>query len=169
MISDKMNKAINDQINRELYSAYLYLSMAAHAANINLKGFENWLKVQAMEEMTHANRFYEYVNDQNGKVTLAAIDAPPANFSSPADIMKKTLDHEKFVTKNIHNLVTLAKKENDYATDTHLQWFVTEQIEEEKTASEILQMVEMAGKSGGALLMLDHQLAKRKFGGEAKN
>ncbi|MFH1996981.1 MAG: ferritin [Candidatus Omnitrophota bacterium] len=163
MISKKMVESINEQINKELYSAYLYLSMASYAASVGLNGFANWLNVQVKEEMSHAEKFYNYVIQQNGRVALKAIEEPPQKFTSMADIFKKTLEHEQLVTGLINKLVDLAKKESDHATDTFLQWFVTEQVEEEANASEILQKLDLIGKDGNGILMIDSQLAARVF------
>jgi len=163
MISKKMTGSINEQINKELYSAYLYLQMASHASFIGLSGVANWFMVQMKEELTHAKKFYNYVIQQGGKVVLKEIDAPPSTFSSAAELIKKTLEHELEVTKRINNLVTLAKKENDHATDALLQWFVTEQVEEEASPTEILQKLNLIGKDGNGLLMIDSQLATRVF------
>ena len=163
MLSEKMINSLNGQINKELYSAYLYLSMAAHSTSIGLNGFANWFYVQVKEELTHAEKFYNYINQQGGKVVLDAIDEPDKDFSSPADLFKRTLEHEKKVTKMINDLVDLAKKQNDHATETCLQWFVTEQIEEEANATENVQKLKLVGKDGNGLLMVDSQLATRVF------
>ncbi|MFH1378927.1 MAG: ferritin [bacterium] len=163
MMSKKMIDLLNDQINKEIYSAYLYLSMAAYSSHIGLNGFANWFYVQVKEEMVHAEKMYQYMIQQDGKIALKAIDKPDHNFTSAADMFKKTLDHEKLVTKSIHNIVTAARKENDHATDAFLQWFVTEQVEEESTAGEILQRVKLIGKDGNGLLLIDSQLATRVF------
>lgn len=161
MISKKLTKNLNEQINKEMYSAYLYLSMAAYATNAGLTGTGKWLRLQAEEEMEHAGKIYDYINDQGERVVLSAIAEPPKDFKGVLDIFKKTLDHEKKVTKSIHNLVTQAKQEKDYATEAFLQWFVKEQVEEEATAADILQKLEIAGDKGPSLLMLDVHLGKR--------
>ncbi|MFQ5952204.1 MAG: ferritin [Candidatus Omnitrophota bacterium] len=161
MISQKMQNSLNDQLTNELYSAYLYLSMAAYAFSIGLPGFARWFRVQASEEEGHAMKFFDYINEQGGRVTLKAIKEPPKNFKSAVDLFEKTLEHEKKVTATINKLVKQARSENDYATETFLQWFVTEQIEEEANDTDILQKMNLAGKSGGALLLLDIQLGKR--------
>jgi len=163
MINSKMTGNINQQINREIYSAYLYLSMAAYATSIGLNGIANWFNVQVKEELTHAEKFYNYVNQQGGRVKLKAIEQPPHDFSSAVDLFEKTLEHEKKVTKMIDGLVNAAKKENDHATETFLQWFVTEQVEEEANDTGILQKLKLAGKDGNGLLMIDSQLATRVF------
>lgn len=163
MLSEKMLNALNGQLNKELYSAYLYLSMSAHSEHIGLKGFANWFMVQYQEEMTHAMKIYDYINSQGGKVKLLAIDEPPSEFASPLDMFEKTLEHEKFITKSINDLVTLAMKEKDYATNIFLQWFVTEQIEEEANDNDIIAKLKLIGDSGDALLMLDKDLSARVF------
>lgn len=163
MLTKKMIDSLNEQINKELYSAYLYLGMAAHAQSIGLNGFANWFQVQAKEEMTHAEKFYNYVNQQGGKVTLKAIDEPPQKFSSPADLFQKTYEHEQKVTGLINKLVELAQKQTDHATGAFLQWFVTEQVEEESNANDILQRLNIVGKDGNGILLIDGQLAARVF------
>jgi len=161
MISKKMNDALNLQINKELYSSYLYLAMAAYSNSAGLTGFETWFKAQAKEEAGHAMKIYEYINEQGGRVVLKAIDMPAKDYASAEQAMKETLSHEKEVTKSIYDLVALAKKLEDYGTEIFLQWFVTEQIEEEATVSGILQKLEMGANRGNGLLMLDHRLGER--------
>ena len=163
MISKKMLEAINKQINAEMYSAYLYLSMSAWYEGKNLGGFAQWYKVQAQEEMVHAMKFYGYVFEQGGQVTLLAIEGPPADFKSVLEIARKQLEHEKKVTAMIVGLSDLAKKEKDYATDILLQWFITEQVEEEKNAEALIRKIEMVGDKGQALYMLDKELGGRQF------
>lgn len=162
MISNKMTKSINGQINKELYSAYLYLAMEAYANHFGLSGFASWFRVQVKEEMSHAAKFMSYLNEQGGRVILQEIAEPPEDFKSALDLFEKTLGHEKQVTASICKLVELAKKENDYATEIFLQWFVSEQVEEEASAAEILQKLEMIGSEGNALFMMDRQLAARQ-------
>ncbi len=163
MLSKKMEAALNEQVNKEIYSAYLYLSMSAHSTHIGLKGFANWFMVQYQEEMVHAMKFYTYINDQGGQVRLMAIDAPAIVWESPLDMFEKTLQHEQFVTKRINNLVDLAIKEKDHATNIALQWFITEQIEEESNDNDIIAKLKLVGNKGDALLMLDRELAARVF------
>ena len=163
MISKKIEEALNQQINKEIYSAYLYQSMSAHTAFLGLKGFANWFAIQVQEELSHAQKIYDYVNDQGGKVKLMAIEKPPSEFESPLDMFEKTLAHEKFVTKSINELVDLAVKENDYATQIFLQWFITEQIEEESNDNDIISKLKFIGKDGNGLLMLDKELGVRIF------
>ena len=163
MLSKKMESALNMQINKEIYSAYLYLSMSAHSMNIGLSGFSNWFMVQYHEEMEHAMRIYNYINEQGGKVILKSIDEPPSTFKNPKYMFKKTLEHEQFVTKSINDLMDLAINEKEHATQIFLQWFVTEQIEEEANDNEILAKLELAGDKGNGLFMIDKELGLRVF------
>jgi ferritin len=158
-----MAAAINRQINAELYSSYLYLSMSAYATNIGMKGTAHWLFVQAQEEATHAMRFYSYLNDQGAHAQMDAIAKPPTEFKSVLDVFENVLKHEKHVTALIHGLVDLAAKEKDPATAVMLQWFVTEQVEEESNATEIVGKLKLAGNNGGGLFMIDKDLAARVF------
>ena len=162
MLSKTMHEALNEQINHEMSSAYLYLSMAAHFDAQNLSGFANWMHVQYKEENEHAMKFYRYIYDRDGTVTLKAIPQPPIKFTTPLEVFRQVLEHEKKVTALIHSLYALATKENDYATQAMLQWFLTEQVEEEKNATEIIKLLEMTGDSSMGLIMLDRKLAERK-------
>lgn len=161
MLSKPVQNAINNQINKEFYSAYLYLSMAAYFQATNLPGFAHWMTVQAKEEADHAMKFYNYINESNGKVVLEAIDKPSSDFKSPLDVMKKALEHEKKVTASINAIYELAVKEKDYPTQVMLQWFITEQVEEEKTTSDIIEMLKMIGDAPAGLIMADRQLGAR--------
>lgn len=163
MISKKMESAINKQINAELYSAYLYLSMCAYFQAANLKGFANWMRVQALEEFTHADKFYGFVLDRGGRVTLTAVDGPPTAWASPLAVFQEVSQHERKVTGLINALVDLAIKEKDHATNTFLQWFVNEQVEEEANADGLVQQLKLIGDNGQGLLMLDRELAQRVF------
>jgi ferritin len=163
MLSEKMLEALNGQLNKEIYSAYLYLSMSAYSTYIGLKGFAHWFMVQYQEETVHAMKIYDYINSQGGQVKLLAIAQPPAEFESPLDMFAKTLEHERFVTKCINDLVDLAIKGKDHATNIFLQWFVTEQIEEEANDNEIISKLKLVGEKGDALLMIDRELAARVF------
>ncbi len=163
MLSEKMTEALNKQINKEIYSAYLYLSMSAYSTYTGLHGFANWFRVQYQEEMTHAMLIYDYVHDHGAKVRLMAIPQPPTEFGSAIEIFEKTLEHEKFVTKSINDLVGLAINEKDHATQIFLQWFVTEQIEEEANDNEIISKLKLAGNEGKGLFMIDKELAGRVF------
>ena len=162
MINPKIEKAFNEQINAELYSAYMYLSMAAHFDAKNLSGMGAWMKRQADEEMEHAMKFYSYIIENGGKVNLKTIEAPPKTWKSALDVFQNAYKHECKVTKLIHVLADLAKKLNDHPASIFLQWFVTEQIEEESTASSIVDKLKLIKENGAALLMLDHELSKRQ-------
>jgi len=163
MLSDNMRDALNTQINREIYSAYLCLSMSAYSTYIGLKGFANWFMVQYQEEMAHAMKLYDYINDHGNHVRLMAIDEPLTVFESPLDMFEKTLAHEKKVTAYINELVDLAIEEKDHATNIFLQWFVTEQIEEEGNDNDIIARLKLIGEDGNGLLILDKELAGRMF------
>ena len=162
MLSKKIQEAINLQINEELYSSYLYLSMAAHFDAMNLSGFAHWMKVQANEENTHAMKFYSYIYDRGGVVVLRAIPMPPTKFKTPPDIFKQVLVHEQKITQLINKLYELAIKEKDYPTEMILHWFINEQVEEEKNATDIINMLEMIGNTPVSLIMADRQLGARK-------
>ena len=158
----KLQDAINEQIKNELYSAYLYLSMAAYFESENLGGFANWMKKQAKEEQEHAMKFFEFLNDRGARVVLKKIDQPPVNFSSPKDVFKETLEHEKKVTSLINKLYALAEKLKDNSAIVLLHWYITEQVEEEKNATTILEKLKMLRPSSAELLMLDAELGKRE-------
>ncbi|MBN1483464.1 MAG: ferritin [Chloroflexia bacterium] len=161
MMSQQLLDEMNLQINKELYSAYLYLAMAAHADAVNLPGFAHWMKLQAQEEMEHALKFYDFINNRGGRVVLEAIEQPQVEFESPLDMFEQTLEHEQYVTSRIHHLYELAVADKDYASQVFLNWFVEEQVEEEASAGEILETLRMVGEKGQALVMLDRQLASR--------
>jgi ferritin len=161
MLSKVVQDALNQQIKDELYSSYLYLSMSAHCETINLPGFAHWMRLQSEEELSHAMKLFDYVNDRGGRVVLQGIDQPPAEFNAPLDIFQQVLEHEQKVTGLIHQLYALALKENDYPTQVELQWFITEQVEEEKSAGEIVEQLKVIGDHSTALLMLDRQLGAR--------
>ena len=162
-ISDSMAKALNGQINAELYSAYIYASMAAYFESQDLKGFASWMTAQAQEEVAHAMKIYDFIHDRGGRVVLGAIDAPPSEWESPLAAFENALKHEQHVTSLIHGLVDQAAAENDHATKAMLEWFVTEQVEEEATAGEIVAKLKLAGGHGAGLMMLDGHLASRKY------
>ena len=163
MINKKVEKALNEQINNEIFSAYLYLSMSAHSTYLGLKGFANWFMIQYQEEMEHAMKFYDYINDRGGKVILLPVKQPDSEFDSPMDMFQKTLAHEQFITKCINDLVDLAIEEKDHATQILLQWYVTEQIEEEGNDNDIIAKLELIGENGNGLLMLDKELSVRIY------
>lgn len=160
-MDNELAEAFNEQIKNELASSYLYLSMAAYCESINLSGFGHWMKLQAKEELKHAMKLYEFLNDVGEKVVLEAIPKPPVTFASPLDVFKKTLEHEKKVTGMINKLYALAQKTGDNAAIIHLQWFITEQVEEEKSAKEIVEMLKMVKSDSGQIFMIDRALAKR--------
>ncbi len=164
MISNKMAAAINKQVAREMYSSYLYRAMSLWSKAQGLPGFAAWLRMQAAEEMEHAEKFISYLEDQGAVVKLEALDAPPAAFKSPLAVFEETLKHEKQVTAWICELMKLAKAEGDYATEIALQWFITEQVEEEANATEILDLLKKVGNEGRGLYLVDHQLGKRGAG-----
>ncbi len=161
MLNEKVQKAMNEQIKNELYSGYLYLSMSAYFEASNLPGFARWMRLQAEEEQEHALRFFDFVHDRGGRVVLQAIDQPPAEFESPSAVFELTLEHERKVTGLIHGLYALALQEKDYASQVMLQWFIDEQVEEEKNAEQIVAKLKMVGQQGQALAMLDRQLGER--------
>lgn len=161
MISDAMQEAINGQINKELHSSYLYLSMAAYFESVNLPGFARWMHVQAGEEREHGMRLFHHLVDRGGKVQLKAIASPQTEWKTNLDAFKQVQEHEAAVTVSIHTLYELALKERDYPAQVFLQWFINEQVEEEKSATDIVQQLELIDARGTAVLMLDHQLGKR--------
>ena len=161
MLEAKMQGALNKQINAELYSSYLYLSMAAWFEAQTLKGFAHWMRVQAKEEHAHAMKFFDYVLERGAKVELKAIDAPPKSWKNPLDAFKAVAAHEAKVTGMINALADQAQGIRDHATGTMLHWFISEQVEEEANAAEVVAKLEMIGDSSGGLFALDHQLSKR--------
>ncbi|MDO8691654.1 MAG: ferritin [Dehalococcoidia bacterium] len=161
MLSKTMEDALNEQINREMYSAYLYMSISAHAAHGGLKGFANWFMVQYHEEMLHAMKLYEHVIVRGGSVTLKLIPQPPATFASPLDMFQQTLEHEQYITQSINERMDLAIAEKDHATQIFLQWYVTEQVEEENNDQEILAQLRIIGADAQGLMLLDKDLATR--------
>ena len=161
MLSKTLQKACNDQINHELTSSYLYLSMAAFAESQNLPGFANWLKIQTKEESGHAMKLYKFVNERGGRVELQKIEQPPLEFKSPTALFEEVLKHERKITGLINKLYESALKEKDYPAQVLLHEFIAEQVEEEASASAILETLKMAGEKGHALIMMDRQLARR--------
>jgi len=161
MIKKSIEQAINEQIIREMYSSNLYLSMAAYFSSINLKGFANWMHVQAEEEMMHALKFFDYLLDRGGKVSLGKIEAPKVDWNSPLEAFEDAYHHEQLVTGWINDLADLAFTEKDHATSSMLQWFIDEQVEEESTASEIVEILKLIGDSKGGLFFLDNELKQR--------
>jgi ferritin len=163
MLSKKVYAALNKQLNNEIYSAYLYLSMSSYAGSIGLKGAANWFMVQYQEEMVHAMKFFTFINSRGEHVELGALAAPPAEFKNLLDMMEKTLVHEQFITSSINELTDLTLTEKDHASHIFLQWFVTEQIEEEENDRDIIGKLKLIGDNGQGLLMLDTELGARVF------
>lgn len=163
MVSEKMQDALNKQLNAELYSAYLYLAMSAYFEDSDLPGFANWMKIQAQEELSHGMKFYDYLIRRGKRVKLDEIEKPATSWESPLNVFEQVLSHEEKVTGLINQLVDLAQDEKDHATNNFLQWFVAEQVEEEESAGGLLQKVRLASKSPTSLLMLDNELAQRVY------
>ena len=162
MLKDPIEDALNEQINAELFSEYLYLSMAAYFADEGLPGFASWMRAQADEEHEHAMRIYDYVLERDGRVMLDAIDAPQTTWSDPVTAFEDAYEHEVEISGLIDDLVALARQENDNATENMLQWFVAEQVEEEATAQDILDQLRLVGDDGPGLLLIDRELAQRR-------
>jgi len=163
MLSQEMTAALNKQLNTELYSAHLYLSMSSYASSIGLKGAANWFMIQYQEEMVHFMKFYTYINSQGEHVALGPLDAPPNEFPSLLAMFEETLKHEMFITRCINELTECALKGKDHATQIFLQWFVTEQVEEEENDREIIGKLKLIGDNGYGILMLDNELGARVF------
>jgi ferritin len=162
MLTEKMQKALNGQMNAELYSSYLYLSMNAYFKSVNLDGFANWMYYQAQEELEHAMKFYDFICQRGGRVQLAQIEAPPSKWNSPLAVFEDTLAHEQKVTGLINDLVEIANEERDHASQIFLQWFVSEQVEEEDSVGGVLEQLKLMGEAKGGLFMMDRELAKRR-------
>ncbi len=163
MLSKNMETKLNEHTNAEFYSAHLYLSMSAYFKSIDLLGFANWMRVQFEEEMSHGMRFFEFVDMMDGRAKLTEIPAPPVEWESPLDVFEQTYKHERAVSSRIYDLVSLAIKENDHATNNFLQWFVSEQVEEEASAKAIMKKLKFLGDSKSALFMIDQEMEKRIF------
>lgn len=161
MLSDRMQKALCEQVNAEMYSAYYYLSMAAYFESIDLPGFAKWMQMQAQEELSHGMKFYAFVNEMGGRVTLHGIDQPPKDYESPLKVMELVLEHEIKVTGLIHGLMDIAVEERDYSTQIFLQYFVKEQVEEESTAVSIVAKLKMTLEGKNPLLYIDRELGMR--------
>jgi len=163
MISEKMQAALNEQVNAEWYSAYLYLSMEAYFESINLGGFANWMRVQTQEEISHGTKIYDYIHERGGRMTLKAIAGPPTEWDSPLAVFEAAYAHEQKVTGLINDLADLSLKEKDHAANIFLQWFVNEQVEEEKSADDIVQKLKLMADAPSGLYMLDKELGQRVF------
>lgn len=168
MLSKKLEEAINEQINKELYSGHLYLSMSAYCESESLPGFAGWMRAQAQEEVGHAMRLFDYIAARGGRVVLKAMEMPPPVWKSPQEMFEQVLEHERKVTGMINRLYELALQENDYATQMELQWFITEQVEEEESAGQVVEQLKRVGDQPMGLLMMDRQLGERQAGGEAE-
>ena len=162
MLGPEIQDAMNEQIKSELYSAYQYLSMAAYCESANLPGFASWMRAQAREETDHAMKFYDFVLDRSGRVVLRGIEGPMVEFGSPLEVFEWALSHEQKVTAMINDLYGLAVRENDYASQAFLQWFVTEQVEEEKNTGDVVETLKMIGDKSEALFLLDRELGQRR-------
>lgn len=163
MISTKMNDALNEQINAELFSSYLYLSMSAWCAERSLSGFSNWMRVQAQEELTHGMKIYDYILERGGSVQLKTIDTPSADWESPLAVAEEVANHEAKVTGLINDLVDVALEERDHAANIFLQWFVEEQVEEEASVGEVFERMKMIGSESAGMFAMDMELGKRVF------
>lgn len=162
-MNEEIINSLNIQVKEELYSAYLYLSMSAYCMHENLEGFANWFKVQAQEEMDHAFGFYCYILQRDAKVELQEIPKPPSGFDNPATLFKDALKHEKYITGKIHELYELSLKNKDYALQSFLGWYIDEQVEEESSASKMVELVKLIGDTKPSIYLLDKELALRKY------
>lgn len=165
-LNETIRKALNRHINEEFYSSYLYLSMSAWCESVDLPGFAHWLRMQSQEEYAHAMNLFDFVLEREGRALLLPVKEPPTEFASILEVMQSTLDHERQVSRLIHELYALSVKEGDYPTQVHLQAFITEQVEEEKTAADIVAQLRMIGDSASDLLLLDRRMAARGAPGE---
>lgn len=168
MLNDKMEKALNAQVNWELYSSYFYLSMSSYFDSISLAGCAAWMTAQAQEELYHGMKIYDYINERGGRAVLAAINQPPSDWDSPLHVFEEVLDHEKKVTGLINDLVDLALEERDHASNIFLQWFVSEQVEEEAGVGSVLEKFRMIGDDKSGLFIIDRELSTRVFTPPAK-
>ncbi len=162
MLTETVEKALNEQINKELFSAYLYLSMAADFESKNLAGFAKWMKAQSAEDLNHAMKLFNYVLERGGHVELMAIEKPQQTWESPLKVFQDAYDHERFITQSIYSLLEIAQSAKDYGTMEFLQWYVKEQVEEEAHAEHVMKKLEMINDAPAGLLMLDHELGQRE-------
>ena len=160
-VSAALQEAFNRHINAEFYSSYLYLSMSTYCDSIDLPGFAHWMRIQSQEEYDHAMRFLTYIEDRDGRVTLLPIEQPPIEFNSVEDVMRQTLEHEQHVSQLINQLYSVAADSADFASQVMLQWFVNEQVEEEKTARDVIASLDKVAGRSDALLLLDREMAAR--------
>lgn len=162
MIKEKIAEILNKQVNEEIFSSYLYLSMSNFFSSLNLNGFAKWMRMQSQEEYGHGMKIYDYILQRDGKVTLTKIDTPKAVWKSPLDVFQETLKHERHISSCINNIANLAIQEKDHATTNFFQWFISEQVEEEANASNIVEKMKMIGDNKGGLFMLDRELGQRQ-------
>lgn len=162
MLSKKIENALNEQIKYEYFSSYLYLAMSAYCDSLNMQGFATWMRKQSDEEMTHALKLFDYVLSRDGNIKLKSIPEPPHKYTSLEKIFKQVYEHEVEVTGLINKLYELANKENDHATAVELQWFISEQVEEERTSKDIWEKLKLVGNNSSALLILDRELSQRQ-------
>lgn len=160
-MNEKVEEALNEQINREMYSSYLYLAMSAYSSSVGLPGFAHWFRVQVEEENIHAMKLFDYINNQDGRVRLKEIKEPPMEFGTPMKMFQQTLKHEQFITRSIHELVGLTLVEKDEKTASFLQWYVEEQVEEEENDNEIIAKLKRFEENKNTLTEIDAELAKR--------
>ena len=163
MLTKKIQDALNAQINAELASSYIYLAMAAYFEDNDLPGFAHWMTIQVQEELFHVQKFYHYVFERDGRVELTAIEGPPKEWESPLAAFEAAYKHEQYISGRIHELVALARAENDPPTENFLQWFVAEQVEEEASVTEIVDQLNLAGEKGNGMFMIDKELSTRVF------
>lgn len=163
MINEKVAKVLIEQVNKELYSAYLYLSMSAYFSDLGLLGFAHWMRIQVQEEQAHGMLMYDFLINRGQRVTLSAIDAPPNNWQNPLSVMEEVLKHEVYVTSLINNIVTVAEEVKDRATISYMTWFIDEQVEEEANAQDIISKLKLIGDDKSALYLLDKDLSARVF------
>jgi ferritin len=169
MISEKMSQALNEQLNWEIYSSYVYASMASWMKGQNLNGFANWMNIQVREELDHAAMFYEFLHDLGADVEFEAVPKPNKSWEDVEAVFKETLEHERGVTSRINNLIDLALADRDHATNARLQWFISEQVEEEASVLSIIQQLQIAKNSPNALFMIDRELAQRVYNPPSKS
>lgn len=162
MLKERVEHALNEQIQKEFTSAYLYLSMVSYFDDANLPGFAHWMRMQSREEREHAMRLFDHILERGGRPQLQEIERPPADFDSPFDAVEQALEHERKITESIHELYGLAVEEKDYATQAEMQWFVEEQVEEEESAEELVAALRQAGDDSAALFILDRELGQRR-------
>lgn len=163
MINEKVGKILNEQVNKELYSAYLYLAMSAYFSDMGLLGFANWMRIQAQEEQAHAMLIYDFLLDRGEKIILTTIEAPPITWNNSLQVLEEVAKHENYVTGLINNIIAVAEEAKDRATMSYMNWFVDEQVEEEANAKEIIDKLKLIGDDKSALYLLDKDLSTRVF------